>query len=224
MCGRFTLFVDPEWLGEYFNIVNIGQLTFQPRYNIAPNQDVVSIIRDKDNKNNRAGMMRWNLLPSFMKEPKSKYTMINARDNTIDEKPSYRRLLPSRRCIIPASGFYEWDQNAKPKEPYHIQLKSKEPMAFAGLWDRWEKDGEEIISCTIITTTANAMVEKIHHRMPVILSPEDADAWLDRGNSDKGYLKSLLTPYDSEQMEMYRVGRAVGNVHNQGEALIAAVP
>lgn len=220
MCGRFTLFVDPLLLSDRFNIININELTIEPRYNIAPSQDVVAIVRDEYNQNNRAGLLRWGLIPVWAKNPSIGYKMINARAETVHEKPAYRRLLKRRRCLIPASGFFEWKRNGSRKQPYHIQLKSEKPFAFAGLWDRWEHEGQVIQSCTIITTQPNDLMAYIHNRMPVILKPEHEESWLDQTNEDGEYLKSLLIPYDSEEMKAYPVSNTVGSPKNQGKELV----
>lgn len=218
MCGRFTLFINTKLLGEWFNIINIEDLIIKPRYNIAPSQDIVAVVASDDG--NRAGMLRWGLVPVWAKDTSIGYKMINARAETVDEKPSYRRLLSRRRCLIPASGFYEWQKSANQKQPYHIQLQSEEPFAFAGLWDRWEHEGKTIHSCTIITTTANELMATIHDRMPVILSKDDQAAWLDRSNQDPTYLTSLLQPYDTRQMKAYPVSKEVGSTKNTDPFLV----
>ncbi len=218
MCGRFTLFADLEDIAARFNVINIDELDITPRYNIAPSQNVLSII--SDGKQNTGRFLKWGLVPSWAKDSKIGYKMINARAETVDEKPSYKKLLKSRRCIIPASGFYEWQKRSNQKQPFHIQLKSNKTFAFAGLWDQWKNDGETIYSCTIITTKPNSLMESIHDRMPVILTKENEEAWLDRTMDDTEYLKSLLLPYNANEMKAYEVSCDVGSPLNQGKELV----
>jgi putative SOS response-associated peptidase YedK len=221
MCGRFSLFVDPSRIEERFEIFNIDDIDIIPRYNIAPSQDIAAIIRSDEG--NKAGFLRWGLVPVWAKDPKIGYKMINARAETVDEKPAYKRLLKRRRCIIPASGFFEWQKRGSKKHPHHIQMKNDDVFSFAGLWDRSEIDGMEIQSCTIITTTPNDLMKDIHNRMPVILNKENEQAWLDRTNDDTEYLKSLLQPYDTEQMEAYEVSKEVGSPKNNHEGLVERI-
>lgn len=218
MCGRFSLFADLEYLISRFGILNSEEFDFVKRYNIAPSQDVFAII--KSDEGNKAGFLKWGLVPVWAKDERISHKMINARAETVDEKPSFKRLLKSRRCIIPASGFFEWQKNGKQKQPYHIQLKNQEPFGFAGLWDRWEKEGKVIQSCTIITTKPNELMKDIHDRMPVILRKENEEDWLDRSLDDSSYLKSILQPYDASQMEAYKVSASVGSPRNQGRELV----
>ncbi|HET7579950.1 MAG TPA: SOS response-associated peptidase [Bacillales bacterium] len=182
----------------------------------------MAIVRDQDNRN-RAGMLRWGLIPVWAKDISIGYKMINARSETVHEKPAYKRLLKRRRCLIPASGFYEWKKNGSEKQPHHIQLKSEEPFAFAGLWDRWESEDGPVQSCTILTTQPNELMADIHNRMPVILTKDTEDAWLDRTNEDPEYLRSLLQPHEAGEMKAYEVSRAVGSPKNQGSDLIDPV-
>lgn len=218
MCGRFSLYADFEDIAEQFDIYNMEEIEFRKRYNIAPSQDVLSIVSTE--RGNKVGFLKWGLIPFWAKDKKIGYKMINARAETVDEKASYKRLLKNHRCIIPASGFFEWQKRGNQKQPFHIQLKSKEPFGFAGLWDKWEKDGEVINSCTIVTTKPNHLMESIHDRMPVILTKENEEAWLDRTLDDTEYLKSLLMPYSSEEMEAYEVSNDVGSPKNQGKELV----
>lgn len=217
MCGRFSLFVNFQRLAERFSIMNIDEVDYVARYNIAPSQNILTVINDGEQ--NRAGFLRWGLVPVWAKDPKIRFKMINARAETVHEKPAYKRLLKRRRCIIPASGFFEWQKRGSQKQPYHIQTNN-DVISFAGLWDQWVKDDQVINSCTIITTTPNELMSDIHNRMPVILSKESEEAWLDRTNDNAEYLRSLLQPYDANQMEAYVVSRAVGNVRNQDKLLV----
>jgi putative SOS response-associated peptidase YedK len=221
MCGRYTLFINLVLLGKRFNLINIDHLIIRPRFNVAPSQEVVAIIRDGNE--NRAGMLRWGLVPTWAKDPKIGYKMINARAETVDEKPAYARLLKRRRCLIPADGFYEWKKVGSRKQPFRIKLKNDEPFAFAGLWDRWECEGEVIHSCTIITTKPNSLMEGIHNRMPVILTKANEEAWLDQDLKEPEVLKTFLEPYPEEEMEAYKVSSEVGSPKNDREELVAPV-
>ncbi|MEK3889590.1 SOS response-associated peptidase [Bacillus sp. FSL K6-3431] len=218
MCGRYSLFVNSEQLMERFNLDLSEKFILEERYNIAPSQDVFALVGSNTGK--RAGKLKWGLVPSWAKDPKIGYKMINARAETVNEKPSFKKLLKRRRCIIIADGFYEWKKEAATKLPYRFQLKTREPFAFAGLWDRWESDGQLIHSCTIITTEANAVVKDIHDRMPVILTKEAEEVWLDRSLEDDAYLKGLLRPYAAEEMEKYQVSSLVNSPKNDTKEII----
>jgi len=213
MCGRFTLTADMNILQESFPWLNIPE-GLGPRYNIAPTQPVAVVPNDGKNK---LDYFVWGLIPSWSKDPKIGSRMINARAETLAEKPSFRTAFRRRRCLILADGFYEWRQEGQglPKTPMYIKLASSKPFAFAGLWESWNsKDGSNILSCTIITTQPNAMMEKIHNRMPVIL-PEDAyPLWLEQGEADTTRLSELLIPYTKEEMVAFPVSRAVNSPQN----------
>lgn len=221
MCGRFSLFSSESDLQERFQIENFADIDWTARYNIAPSQNVIAMIQDEGG--NRAGFLRWGLVPSWAKNPKIGYKMINARAETVDEKPSFRNLLIRRRCLIIADGFYEWKKEGKIKQPYRFQFKAKEPFAFAGLWDRWENDGEVIHSCTIITTEANTLVKSVHDRMPVILTRDAEKIWLDRSVQNKNELKSLLIPFDRSKMEAFPVSTLVNSPRNDSEEIVTAL-
>ena len=213
MCGRFTLTVDPGQLQEAFPWVDFPG-DFPPRYNVAPTQPVAVVPNDGLN---RLDFFNWGLIPFWAKDPKIGNRLINARSETIAEKPSFRGSFKYKRCLILADGFYEWRKQpgTKTKIPMYIHMKDRSPFAFAGLWDNWHsKDGSEIRSCTIITTQPNELVEKIHNRMPVILSPDGYAEWLHEGEHDPNLLKSLLRPYPSEQMAAFPVSRQVNSPQN----------
>ncbi|MEK5520685.1 hypothetical protein B5V89_19090 [Heyndrickxia sporothermodurans] len=218
MCGRFNLYSSIEDLMERFDLTNWEMIEFSPKYNIAPSQEVLAIVEGE--KGNRGGFLRWGLVPSWAKDPKIGYKMINARAETIDEKPSFKRLLARRRCLIIADGFYEWKKEGNRKTPYHIHLKDKQPFAFAGLWDRWNQGGKTIQSCTIITTEANKLMRDIHDRMPVILTKESEQVWLDRSIQEEKQLKSLLSPFDSTLMEAYTISEIVNSPKNEGAEIL----
>lgn len=213
MCGRFTLITPLDQLMQRFAISNRPTFEFQPRYNIAPSQQVFSVV--SNGNENRGGMLRWGLIPFWAKDPSIGYKMINARSETLDEKPSFRRLLTERRCLIVADSFYEWKRENNQKKPIRIRMKSGSPYAMAGLWDHWRSpEGEDIYSCTIVTTRSNDLMHKIHHRMPVILTEETEKVWLDRSIKDVDFLKSILTPYAAEEMEAYPVSTIVNSAKN----------
>ncbi len=213
MCGRFTLITPLDQVIERFSISNTPEFEYYTRYNIAPSQSVFSVV--SDGNENRGGMLRWGLIPSWAKDPVIGYKMINARSETLDEKPTFRRLLSERRCLIVADSFYEWKQENNQKKPVRIRMKSGEPYAMAGLWDHWRsQDGEDIYSCTIVTTSSNQLMHKIHHRMPVILTEETEKVWLDRSVRDVDYLKSILNPFPAEEMEAYPVSAIVNSAKN----------
>lgn len=223
MCGRFTLLTDWEQLIARFHINNhTDDVTDEPRYNIAPSQSILAVIHD--GKKARAGRLRWGLIPAFAKNPQIGYKMINARAETIDEKPAYKRLLSRKRCLLPADSFYEWRRDCSGKTPMRILRKDQQPFAFAGLWDRWQSpDGQHIHTCTIITTSSNQLMQPIHGRMPVILTKAHENMWLDRSITDPALLKSFLVPYDTEEMTAYPVSDIVNSPKNDNEACIQKV-
>ncbi len=193
MCGRFTLNETPRKLTEYFDLS--GDLDFSPSWNIAPTALINSIVAD-ENENRHLKLMHWGLIPSWAKDKTIGNKLINARGETVSSKPSFRNAFKRSRCLIPASGFYEWKIENGKKHPWYFSLKSGEPMAFAGLWETWSpKDGEEIESCCIITTQANSFMEPIHDRMPVILNPGQWALWL----SQHEYLADKLLPLINTQ-------------------------
>jgi len=216
MCGRFTLTVDPADLREAFSGLTFPD-SMLPRFNIAPSQPVAVVA---NNGKNAVEFFKWGLVPSWAKDPSIGNRMINARVETLSEKPSFRAAYKRRRCLILADGFYEWKSmpGQKTKTPMLIKLKSGEPFAFAGLWEAWHPDQEDaILSCTIITTTPNALMEKIHNRMPVILSPAAHLPWLDPAEQTPDALRALdklLKPYPASQMKAFPVSRAVNDPKN----------
>ncbi|MGG4461743.1 SOS response-associated peptidase [Brevibacillus porteri] len=212
MCGRFTLVTNLELWNARFQI-EVIPFEIQPRYNIAPGQLIPAIISDQGKR--RIGQLKWGLVPSWVQDEKSGYKMINARSETLTEKPAFRRLFERKRCIIPADSFYEWMKLGKAKQPMRIMMKSGEPFAFAGLFDTWASPiGDKLHTCTIVTTKPNDVVADIHDRMPVILRQEDEGIWLDREKFDSDLLQSLLVPYDSDMMRAYPVSTMVGSPKN----------
>lgn len=211
MCGRFTLTqLDPDLLSATFSLPDVPNLP--PRYNIAPTQPVATVVRDAETDQNALLVMHWGLIPHWAKDPTIGSRLINARAETLAEKPSFRSALRYRRCLVVADGFYEWRaQPDGPKVPMYISLHDHRPFGFAGLYERWTEpeSGETVLSCTIITTTPNALLASIHNRMPVILPPERFDAWLDPSETDGARVLPLLKPYPAEEMIAYPVSRRV---------------
>ncbi|KAF0994895.1 SOS response-associated peptidase [Geobacillus sp. TFV-3] len=219
MCGRFTLTVDLLALQERFHFRYEGSLA--PRFNIAPGQEVLAVIVEEGERIGK--MMRWGLVPFWAKDVRIGAKMINARAETIDEKASFRHAFKRRRCLILADGFFEWKKEGTKKVPYRFTLKTGEPFAFAGLWERWDGPSGLLETCTIITTRANELIAPIHDRMPVILPPERHEDWLDLRLDDSEYLKSLLLPYPSGEMCMYEVVPLVNSPKNDVSACIEPV-
>ena len=215
MCGRFTLTVDPADLQMMLELGEVP-LDLQPRYNIAPTQPVAAVTSAE---NRKVEIFQWGLIPSWSKDPSMSGRMINARAETLHEKPAYRVPFARKRCLILADGFFEWKAQGKGKQPYFIQLASREPFAFAGLWDHWSApDGGEKLTCSIITCEPNDLMAEIHNRMPVILSPQNYPRWLDPG--DPAQLPvDLLRPYPAGEMKAWKVSAAVGNVRINGPEL-----
>lgn len=223
MCGRFTLTVDASELQQEFPWINIPNPEIQPRYNIAPTQPVAVVANDG---HETLDYYTWGLIPSWAKDPKIGSRMINARSETLSEKPSFRNAFKRRRCIILADGFYEWltQTDKKSKIPMYIRLLDQRPFAFAGLWEQWfSPDGSEIRSCTIITTEPNDLIGKIHNRMPVILQKEVINEWLKTSEADLSELSRLLIPFPADQMVAFPVSFAVNNPNIDLPKLIDAV-
>lgn len=211
MCGRYTLATPLGELVEQFGFG--GPLPdLRPSYNVAPTQEVATVIENDEGR--RLEMSRWGLIPAWADDPGIGARMINARSETVAEKPSFKKAFKQRRCLIPTDGFYEWRKENGGKQPYYIRTKSGRPFAFAGLWESWSRNGEGIQSCTILTTGANDFLQEIHHRMPVILPPEDYDLWLDPEVREPDQLLPLLAPYPGEDMEAYPVSRRVNSPSN----------
>lgn len=210
MCGRFTQTASPEVIAQQFNITNPP--LFTPRYNIAPSQPIVALRIDPDTTTRKLVMLRWGLIPSWAKDPKIGNQCINAKSETVAEKPSFRSAFKKRRCLVITTGFYEWQVQGHAKQPMWIGLKSRRPFAFAGLWEQWHpQEGDAIETCTIITTEPNALMVPIHNRMPVILAPSSYDQWLDPAFQNIEMLNGLLRPYSSEELTAYPVSTLVNN-------------
>jgi putative SOS response-associated peptidase YedK len=222
MCGRFTLTIDPYHLQQAFPWAVIPN-DLIPRYNIAPSQPVAVIPNIGDNA---LAMYKWGLIPSWSKDPAIGDRMINARSESLAEKPSFRNAYRRRRCLIIADGFYEWKQNpgSKSKQPVYFRLKDERPFAFAGLWELWHSpDGSEIRSCTIITTQPNSLLEPIHNRMPVILPPEDYKQWLATEDQHPDQLNKLLVSYPADEMIAFPVSKMVNSPEYDSPEIIKPI-
>jgi len=229
MCGRFTLFSDYHVLAERFGF-DPGESAIEPRYNIAPGQLSPVVVNDGVR---RLRMMKWGLIPSWSNEERAGRgsKMINARAETLTERPAFKKPFRERRCLVLADGFYEWaaaGRGKKERVPMRIFLKSGEPFAMAGLWDSWArgvKSGgvEPVFTFTIITTEPNELISPIHHRMPVILSPQDEELWIDSSFGNVEALRSLLKPYDSDEMDMHAVSTVVNSPKNDSPACVKRV-
>jgi putative SOS response-associated peptidase YedK len=217
MCGRFVIELTPELVRKVFGVT--GDFPDWPaRYNIAPTQ-LIPVVRDAPDGNRRLAMLRWGLVPSWAKEFGE--GQINARCETVNEKPSFRQAFRQRRCIVPASGFYEWTKTDGRKLPYYVRMLDGSPMPLAGIWEAWKApEGQVVESCAILTTSANATVAAIHERMPVILHPTEFGLWLDRQTHDAECLAPLFAPFPAESIEAFRVSTEVNNVaHDSPECI-----
>ena len=222
MCGRYTLTGNPADIAARFDAHwPPDRLSgYRGSFNIAPTQSVIVI---NNTGQREVVQMRWGLIPKWATDEWIGNRMINARSETLAEKPAFRGALKKRRCLIPADGFYEWKKLDDRKQPVRIVLKSREPFAFAGLWEVWRSlGGQEILSCTIVTTTANELLKEVHERMPVILAREAEDIWLNP-ETPLPKLLELLKPYPSEDMEFYPVSRDVNSPGNDSPDLIAPI-
>jgi putative SOS response-associated peptidase YedK len=220
MCGRYSLATpDPRQLRARFGIAETVEIP--RRYNVAPSDDVITLTTDRDGVP-RAEMLRWGLVPAWAREPTPAAKMINARAETVAEKPAYRQAFERFRCLIPADGFYEWRRrDTGPKQAFHIARADEEPFAFAGLWSVWHRgEPDQIRSCTIITTAANDLIAPLHDRMPAILDPEAELVWLDP-DAPQELLLELIGGLGAEEMTLRPVGPAVNSVRNDGPECLA---
>lgn len=216
MCGRFVVSYTYDELVSFlqgaFEIQEVDLIDWKPRYNVAPGQDVLSVIYD--GKKYRAGTLRWGFVPSWSKDTNIGYKMINARGETLDSKPSFKDSFHQKRCILLADAFYEWKRVGSQKQPMCIQMHDQRMFLLAGLWSKTvQSDGKALYTTTIVTTSSNKLMKDIHDRMPVILSLEDAMAWLDI-DTPINDVKEMIHPYDSGQMMMYPVSTLVNSVKN----------
>ena len=226
MCGRFTLVRLADFLGEFPWIL---PPLFVPagggdgRYNIAPTQPVAAVMAGPQP---RAEFVQWGLVPSWANDPTGGGKMINARAETLAERPAYGRLVARQRCLIPADGFYEWRTDGRRKTPHYVRLRSGRPFALAGLWDQWHDpgSGQVLKTCTIITTEPNGLIATLHTRMAVMVRPADVQPWLSAAPLPPDRLAAVLSPYPAGEMEAFPVGPAVSNVRSDGPGLIEPAP
>lgn len=220
MCGRFVMACD---LSELVDAFTISHMAFVPEqvYNIAPGARVAAVIHDGTN---RLIPLKWGLVPSWAKYPSIGRGLINARAETVREKRSFRNAFTQRRCLIASTGFYEWRKDARGKTPFYVGLRAGGPFGFAGLYEVWHSsEGNELATCTIITTEANDLIRPIHHRMPVIIPHHEAPRWLDPSIRDPAELLPPLTPYPPEEMTAYRVSPLVNSPHHNSPDCITPV-
>ena len=213
MCGRYRLSRRKQLIEEYFETEN--EVDWEPRYNIAPSQPVGIIRQDPSRPARHFSLARWGLIPSWAADASIGFKTINARAETVANKPAFRDAFVSRRCLLPADGFFEWSRRGKEKQPFHFGMQDDSLFAFAGLWDRWRDPTATVIeSCSILTTTPNSLLADVHDRMPVILPPENYDLWLDPSFKDVKALAGLLAPFDAAKMRSFPVSRRINAVAN----------
>lgn len=219
MCGRFTLFDSSTSVAQGFGLTEVPSLS--PRYNIAPSQEIAAVRIPPGGRAREFVLLRWGLVPSWAKDSSLGSRMINARAETAAEKPAFRSAIRRRRCLVPASGFYEWKRENGRKQPYFILLRAGKLFAFAGLWESWiDPAGSAVETCALLTTAPNDLLRPIHDRMPVIVSPRDYDLWLSPEMVDVKDISVLFRPYPAGEMETFPVGTAVNNPKTDSPALI----
>ena len=221
MCGRFVQASAPTLLVERFDVDEVvSGVTIEPHYNVAPRMDV-TVVRDRDQVRSLS-QLRWGLVPPWADSPAIGDRMINARAESVDEKVAFRGAFERRRCLIPADGFYEWQAGSAKKVPMYIHAIDQAPMAFAGLWESWRSgpEADPLLTCTVITTTANATMRPVHDRMPVVLDPADWDEWLDRDARDTGALVRLLRPAPDDLLTFHPVSTRVNSARNDDATLL----
>lgn len=220
MCGRYSLVADLGELASRFEFDG-DWLTFESAYNIAPTQDVLTVV---GGETRRGGFMRWGLVPWWAKDLSIGSRMINARAETVADRPAFRDALRHRRCLVLADGFFEWQRTGRAKRPMRVTMRSGEPFAFAGLWSTWkDPDGNRIPSCAIITTASSDLLTSVHDRMPVVLSRDMEEFWLDPAVDDPDMLASVFTPHPDEVMKVYEVSELVNSAANDGPEVIEPV-
>ncbi|HML14655.1 MAG TPA: SOS response-associated peptidase [Xanthobacteraceae bacterium] len=220
MCGRYAITSAPEAIRGLFGYEE--EPNFPARYNVAPTQPVPIVRRVEGRR--RFALVRWGLIPAWVKDPRSFSLLINARGESLGEKPAFRAALRYRRCLFPADGFYDWRRDGERARPYYVRLKTGEPMAFAGVWENWiGPHGEEMETAAIVTTRANRMLAPIHPRMPVIVPPAAFDLWLDSAQGDTTLAAALIAPAPEDMLKVYEVAPAVNSAANDSADLIAPV-
>lgn len=214
MCGRYTVRVEGREIAEHFSLDESAAPDLRPRYNVAPSQEVPAVGPRRHGARGVAEF-RWGLVPHWADDPEEWPSMINARSETAHEKPAFRDAFARRRCLIPADGFYEWKKGEDGSQPYFVRRRDDELFAFAGLWDRWRGgDGDELLSCAILTTEPSDAVRSLHDRMPVIVETGDYELWLDRSVREREPLERVLRPYDDGRLVHHPVSRRVNSPAN----------
>lgn len=236
MCARYTMRVPAESVRDLFNVDEVPEM--EPRFNVAPT-DIMPVISNRRDGERQVRLMKWGLIPRWAKDPSVGTKMINAKSETAFEKPAFKYAIAHHRCLIPADGFYEWDDvpieeadlfgttNSKKtrKQPYHFTIDGGRPFAFGGLYERWEDmKGQPLYSFTILTCEPNAVVASLHDRMPVIVRPENYEKWLDRDLDDQSVIEAMTTPYPADHMEKRAVNPLVGNPRNEGPEMLESEP
>ncbi|MGA8437734.1 MAG: SOS response-associated peptidase [Candidatus Sulfotelmatobacter sp.] len=217
MCGRYRLSRRKQLVEEYFD--SGGEDDWTPRYNVAPTQPVPIIRQNPKEPRRELSLVRWGLIPWWAKDPSGAAKMINARSETAASNPAFRDALKLRRCLIPADGFYEWKPDGKARQPYCFEVNEGKLFAFAGIWETWKDlDRKALETCSILTTTPNAVTSAVHDRMPVVLDPDCYDLWLDPGMHDVRIVSEMLKPFDARLMRSYPVSSRVNHVANDDEA------
>ena len=221
MCGRYLITTVPEAMRQLFRYLE--QPNFPARYNVAPTQPV-PIVRLHDGQREFA-LVRWGLIPAWAKDPRNYSLIIHARAESVNDKPAFKNAMKRRRCLFPADGFYEWKEGGPRNRPYMVRPKTGGPIAFAGVWECWEgPNGEEVETAALITTTANQTLSAVHHRMPVVIAPEDFGFWLDCANVNAEMAATLLRPAPEDQFEAYEISTAVNRVANDSPDLLRPLP
>src|SRR5699024_3953493 len=220
MCGRYTLHASVDEIIEEYVLMD-PILNYEESYNVAPGQNVLAIIHDGEKK--RAGYIKWGLVPSWAKDEKIGYKMINARSETAHEKPSFKQLMMRKRCLIVADSFYEWKQTEGFRQPNRIQLEGRKLFTMAGLWDKWETDDKTLFTCTMLTTDSNDFMKDIHHRMPIILPKDLEDEWIDPHVKDPLEAREFLRSVEVEALTAYKVSSFVNKASNNDQKCIEAI-
>jgi len=222
MCGRYRLSKRKQLIEEYFEAAN--EVDWEPRYNIAPSQNVGIIRQDPSRPRREFSQVRWGLIPYWAKEASIGNKMTNARSETVADRPAFREAFKNRRCLVPADGFYEWARTGKAKQPYHFGMQDDSLFAFAGIWDRWKDgSGNPVETCSILTTTPNSLLAAVHDRMPVILERDDYELWLDPGFKEIDALSEMLKPFDPALMKSYPVSTRVNAPKNDDPECAAEI-
>jgi putative SOS response-associated peptidase YedK len=220
MCGRFAQKSPAKKISKQFKVEEVPPLV--ERYNVAPTQSVLAVREASDGR--EATFLKWGLVPRWAKDTAIGNKLINARSETVTEKPSFREAFARRRCLVPLDGFFEWSRRGDRKRPFYFHMRDGEPFAVAGLWETWEGDGKVLETCTLLTTEANGLLASYHDRMPVILRPEDYDLWLDSGVRRGDLLQTLLRPHRHERMGAYAVSPMVNSPSNDSPRCVEPLP